>query len=212
VSKRKIAAAVLVLVLLIVGAVWAWSRDRANAQAERVRQLQDKLFANGPPKREQAEEFGKEIAQLNPDQRAKVFEHMRETMQRRMQKQIDEYFALPPEKRNDYMDTQIQAMEKMRKEFEKRRQQDGIAGAPGGPLPAPGVSGQGRPPGAVFFGPGGPNASPEARSQFRNQMLDHTSPELRAKIAAYMSDMQIRRLALGLPTGGPGMMMGEPPP
>ena len=206
-SKRKIGVAIVVLVLLVAATVWAF-KARADANVARLKQMQDKVFAAGPPQREQFDQFRKEMDQLSPDQREQVRDHMREIMQRRIQKQVDEYFALPSEKRADFLDNQIQEMEKRRKEWEARRAQDGQGG--------PGQSGAGQNPNAAGQGTntanagrqwgGGRNASPEAQSTRRNQMLDNTSPEQRAQRSAYFSAVQQRRIALGLPAwsgGGP---------
>ena len=196
------------LILLIVGTVWAF-KARSDAKVARLKQMQDKMFAAGPPQREQFDQFRKELDQLSPDQREQVRDHMRELMQRRMDKRIADYFALPPEKRADFLDNQIQEMEKRRKEWEARRAQDGQGG--------PGQSGAGQDPNAPGQGTntanaggqrgGGQNASPAAVSVRRNQRLDNTSPEQRASRAAYFSDLQRRRVALGLPPfpgRGPG--------
>ena len=105
-SKRKIGIAVGVLVLLIGGTVWALM-GRADAQVEKLKQMQDDLFANGRPQPDQFDQFRKEMDQLSPEQRRQVRDQAGEQMQRRMDKRIDDYFALPPDKRKDFLDKQI---------------------------------------------------------------------------------------------------------
>jgi hypothetical protein len=198
-SKRTVGIAVVALMLLIGGAIWAIHGYRANAHITQLMQVPDKIIAGEPVQREQVEQFGKAINQpseLSSAQREKLMGHMMEFALRQMQKQVDEYFALPPEKRNDYLDKQLLDQEKARKEMETH-QKDGKSTVLAGP-----------PPGS---GHGGPSASPDGLSQRRNQMLDSTSPELRAKITAFMSDLQKRRIALGLPAGGPGIMTMQGP-
>jgi hypothetical protein len=206
-SKRKIGIAVAVVLVLIIGSIWAY-RAHANAQVEKIRRMQDEMFAAGRPDREKFDQLRKEMEQLSPGQREELWDRGRQQMQRREDKRIAEYFALPPEKRDDFLDKRIQEMEKRRKEWEARRAQDGMSG--------PGQTGAGQNANAPGQGPnaaragwqrGGQNATPEAVSVRRNQLYDNTSPEQRAARAAYRSDLQRRRIALGLPPfpgRGPG--------
>ena len=213
-SKRKIGIAAVVLVLLIACVVWAF-KSRADAQVERLKKMQDELFAGGPPKPDDFDRMRKEMDKLSPDQQRQVWDHGRENFQRQIRKRVDEYFAASPEKRKEVLDKHIAEMEKMRKEMEKRRAAGGgQSGQPGGgPGPAgPGggpAAGQGGPPGGPGTGPGGPNRTPGNPSEGRNRMLDSTSPAQRANMAAYMSALQKRRLELGLPPF-PGPMGGRP--
>jgi hypothetical protein len=206
-SKRKIGIVVVVLLLLVAGTIWAF-KARADAKMARLKQMQDKMFAAGMPQREQVDQFRKEVDQLSDDQRGQVFEHMGEIMQRRIQKQADDYFALPPEKRNDFLDKQIQEMEKRRKEWAARRAQDGQGGpGQGGVGQNPSTPGQGsNTANAGRQWGGGRNASPGVVSSRRNQMLDSSSPAQRAQRSVYFSALQQRRIELGLPAwsgGGP---------
>jgi len=194
------------LVLLIAGVVWAF-KGHADAQVEKLKRMQDQMFAGGPPKPDDFERMQKEMKDLTPDQRQQVWDHGRKNFQRQMEKQVDDYFAAPPEKRKEILDKQIQDMEKRRKEMEKRRKENG--GQDGPPGGGPGQAGQGGPPGGTGAGPGGPggqNRTPQQQSERRNQMLDSTSPAQRAKMAAYFSDLLKRRAQLGLPAfpGPPG--------
>jgi hypothetical protein len=71
-----------------------------------------------------------------------------------------------------------------------------------------GPPGQGQANAGRGGGPGGGrNRTPEARSANRNQHLDNSSPEQRAKWMAYRAALQQRRIQLGLPadpSGGRG--------
>jgi hypothetical protein len=160
-NKRKIAIIAAIVLLLIVGMVWAFSGD---SQVRKVQQLQKEAFAGeGPPNREKMEELHKEMQKLTPDQINKLMQPHREEMERRMAKQLDEYFALPPNKRKEHLDKQIQEGEKRRKEMEKRRQEwekshppgsQGQQGQGQGRGQGPG-QGMGGPPGGGVGGPGG---------------------------------------------------------
>lgn len=208
-SKQNLTIIAIVFLVLVVGTIWAF-RGRADAQVERVKQMQDQLFAGGPPKPEDRNLMREEMRKLNPEQRQAVREHMQENFQRRMDEQIDDYFKLPPEKRVEHLDKQIQEQERRRKEWESRRGQQprgpgGANASAGGPgQGGPTQVGAGRPPG------GGRNASPEARSANRNSRLDRSTPEQRAKRSAYFADLQKRRIALGLPAS-PGHGHGGHP-
>jgi hypothetical protein len=57
-SRRKIAIVGVVLMLLIGGTIWALM-GRADGQVEKVKQMQDEMFAGGPPKPEQFERMGR---------------------------------------------------------------------------------------------------------------------------------------------------------
>jgi hypothetical protein len=186
--KKKIALSLVVLLVLIVGVVWAF-KVHANRQIEEVREMQKEMFAQGkPPKQEQFENFKEKMDSLSPSQREEVGKRAMEDGRRHMEKMLDDYYSLPKEKRNAFLDRQI-------KESEEMFKRGPGAGPPKGLPPPQGqpMKGDGPP------RPGGPNLNAEQRNQFRNQMLDHSSPEMRAKFAGWIADMQARRKALGLP-------------
>jgi hypothetical protein len=201
-SKRKKVIGGVAAALLLVGGlvVWWWSGD--NAQVEKVKQLQASMMTgNGPPSREKMEEMRQEMEKLTPAQRQQVMEPMRHEMQRRMEKTMDDYFALPAAQRPAFLDAQIKEMENRFKDFGNRR-------PPGGPGPG-GPGGPGGPPG----GPGGPrDMGSDTGKLRRNEMLDHMTPSRRAKMDAYFADMAKRRMELGLsPMPTPPRGGGTPP-
>ncbi len=204
-SKRKKIAVAIVAVLLFVGcALWvrhAW----ANAQMEKVQRMQEELFAGGRPKPEDFDKLRKEMEKLSPDQRDELMERgMRRGMERG-RKRIDDYFKAPPNQRRDVLDKQIAEDEQRRKEWEKRRKEngDGNGQPPGnGSNPNGQNAGQGGSQGGQAGRGRNQNQSPEARSANRNRMLDHTTPDQRAMMAAYHAAMTQRRIQLGLPIGG----------
>ncbi len=179
---------------------------------KKLQEMQKGLFGEGKqPSPEQRDQFRQAMRQLTPDQRRQLQEPMREQMAQRMNKMVDGYFALPPEKRKQYLDKQIQEGEKRRKEWEQRRQQQGAGSGQGGQGQNPGNTaggGANRPgwgpdqsgQGQANGGPGGRGPrTPQQRAQHRNQRLDHTTPEQRAKWTQFRDDMRKRRLELGLP-------------
>lgn len=216
-NKRTTAIIVAVLILLMAGGIWAWMR-RPDPEVVRINKMQDDMLAKMEPgkmpSREQFDSMRKETDKLSENQRRQVMEHGMRNMQRAMDKQIDDYIEATPEKKKQILDEHIKRMEDMRKEMEKHRGErppgdrrgSAAGGGPGGGGPPPGGPGGGGP-----GGPGGRNRSPEARSAGFNQMLNHISPERRAKWSAFMSDMMKRRIELGLPPLGPPPGGGRPP-
>ncbi|MCE5266889.1 MAG: hypothetical protein LLG00_03270 [Planctomycetaceae bacterium] len=183
--KRTIAIVVAILVLLTVGAVWACFRDRRDPQVETVKAM----LGNGPPTRE----IRQAMEKLSPDQRRQVHQAWGEQRQRQADKEIDDFFNLPPEKRVAELDKRIQEMEKRRKEWEQRRaeaQAKAASGQSAGQTPGRGNPGGPR---------GGRSSNPTARSERANQRLDNSSPAQRAQRQAYRTALQQRRIQLGLP-------------
>ncbi|MCM8820582.1 MAG: hypothetical protein NC932_01335 [Candidatus Omnitrophica bacterium] len=158
--------------------------------------------------------LGERLEKISPEQRRQIMEeltdeerrHFRETRtmiaEARMQKTIDEFFSLPPEKQNEFLDRQIDEMEGRRQEFRQRFAEragifpDGFQG--GRPAmtgerregvssdsqPA-GVQGEGR-------GPGRRNISPDVRLQRMRNRLSETTPEERAKRREYFRRLRER--------------------
>lgn len=191
-GKRTVGIIAVTLLLVIGGVVWA-CRGQSSRQVERVYQMQKEMFAPGPSRPEQWENLHKEMDRLSPSQREEVGRRSMADMQREMGKVIDGYFETPKEKQNEYLDRQIKAWDEQMKRM--------MAGAPqGGPKgPAAGQPPQAPPKNA-------PTASAptlESRQQWRNKMMDHFTPEQRAKGAAYFTALMKRRQELGLPAFGP---------
>ncbi len=202
--KKRTVGIVVVVLLLVGGAVWAVC-GREDAAVRKVKEMQKEVFAgNGPPNREKMEEFRQAMHELTPAQRETMHDEMRSGFERRMDQQIAGYFALPAAQRNTYLDNQIKDMEKMRKDMEARFAKQGQGqNRAGPPQGGPGV-GAGNQSGPNAGGPGGGrNRNPSARSEGRNRMLDHTSPEQRAQRTAYFAALQKRRIELGLPANPP---------
>jgi hypothetical protein len=187
-NKRNIVFSLVVLLLLIGGTIWAL-HARASAQMQKVRDMGNELFAgNGPPDPAKMEELQKEAAKLTEKQRTTLMDEGRKKMERRMDDMLDEYYSMPAEKQKELLDKQIKEMEAGMKRMASAR-------PPKGPPP-----GMGQPPkGGGMPGPGGPNWTPEKRHEWRNQMLDHTTPDHRAKFTGYIAALVKRRTELGLP-------------
>lgn len=200
-SKGKKVVGIVATLLLLVG-VLCWAFGGEDAQVKKVRQMRDAMFVEGkPPQREKFEAFRKEFDQLTPEQRRQLDGDRRQEMERRREKEMDAYFAMSTEQRAAFLDKRIA-------EMEKRRATGGPPpGAPPGGGPPPGSPGPGGPPPGGPGGPGGPGReTPAQRRQHRVDMLTHSSPQDRARRAAFMADEIKRRVALGLSP------MPAPPP
>jgi hypothetical protein len=160
--------------------------------------MQAELFKENMPPEQRQQAFDlvhKEMNKLNHAQRREVEQVMRENFERRMDKQIAAYFALPKAQRAAYLDKQIDEMEKMRKDREARQPRSGQAGA--------GQSGGPRGGGPSQANPAGPRPPPnlnsDAMAQRRAQRLDRTTATQRAMRATYFADLQQRRAQRGMP-------------
>ncbi len=199
-KKRTVAIAILILLLLIGGTVWA-IHSRKNAKVREMLAKGQTLFENGRPEPEQMQAFREEMEQLTPDQQAQLREAGRRTMERRRDKQIADFFALPPDQQTASLTKQIQDQEKRRQEWEARRaeaekNQTATSGGTTTGGQGPGAGGQG---GQGGWARGQRNQSADARATQRNQRLDSSTPEQRAQRNAYHAAMQQQRVQMGLP-------------
>lgn len=190
-NKKKMTLAIALV--LLAGIAWAMWPPGENPQVAKVREMQQKLFADGPgrdstiPPEERRKAFGElrqEMEKLTPDERDKLMRDNPPPFVRRMQKDISEFFELPVEKRKEALDRHIDNFEKMRRGMEQRFAQAG--GRPGG-----------------GFGPGGGGGrsgmDPAGRANRAKRMLDNTTPQDRAQRSEFMRQMQDRRRERGLP-------------
>lgn len=213
-SAGRIAGAVLALVFLTFLVAWfgGWIRRSTDPRVVAIQQLADeareKFVANGGPRtlaeaKEAVAAMGKirnEIRSLpesiQPQAEAAGGSLFRSAMRQR----IDAYFAAPPEKRLAELDRQIKQEELMRQAFEASSGPGGAGGGSGGPRPGGNAAGGGGP----QPGGGGRGRTEETRNNWRKNMIDRTSPQMRARYAEYRSAMEKRKEQLGLPSGGFG--------
>ncbi len=217
-SKRKIGIAAVVLVLLIAGGVWAIHKSRADAQVEKVKQMQDEMFAGGPPKPDDFDRMRKEMDKLSPDQQRQVRDHGRRNFQRRNGKSGST--STSPRRRRSERKSWTSTFRTWRKcgrrwrsggrrvvDHLARREADRTRSERAAAKPPAKAARREAPAGAG--GGGGSNRTAQGQSERRNSMLDNTSPAQRANMAAYFSALQQRRMELGLPAF-PGPMGGGP--
>lgn len=200
--KRNTIIGTSIVVLLLVGvALWYWlGSDR---EIEKLKQLQAEVFSKETrelPDEERREKFAnyrQQYERLSESQQRQLRKQMYSGQQQRISSKIHAYFELPKAQRIAYLDKQIKESEKRRKQFANRsgteKSRTGRTGGGG-----PGRGGPGR---------GGDSKMTDAergerRDRFKRGMLDRTTPQQRAEMAAYMEALKERREQLGLPDRG----------
>ena len=150
------------------------------------------------------------VQSLPEELRPQAMAEGRSIMMRHMQAKVDSYFALPPAKRDAYLDAEIRQMEFMRKAFmagQTAMRFMGVGGpsaggAGAGGAAAKGTAAAGKPAaGSATAEPPRPSGPPMGRHMSRKEMIDRTTPQQRAQFQEYFSRVEQRRQALGLPAG-----------
>jgi hypothetical protein len=184
--------AALLLLLTLGGGLGIYGLVRPDPHLARAEALRGQLTGEAgrglsPEERQELrQQLAEEVRQLSPEQRQQLAAERRRVFRQR----LDQYFALPPPERRAFLDGQINRMEAARRERAQAAANGDAAGA--GPDRAGG------------FGRGAwRSADPEERQRRRREMLDATSPEERAMVAAYFRDLNNRRQQLGLARRGP---------
>jgi len=216
-----VAAILLALLAFLVAWLGGWISFGTDPRVAEIRKLQaeagSRFAANGGPRTvAEATEavtamntIRAKVEALPPNLRPQV-ERAGGTMFRTaMRSRIDAYFSLPPEKRKAELDRQIDQEEMMRKAFEAGTAVAGALGLGGAGAGQTAGQGGGGPPGGPpggFGGPGGRGGGTEEdRNRFRKSIIDHTTPEQRARYVEYRRAMDERREQRGLPSTGRGM-------
>jgi len=111
----------LMLLFLIGGIVWA---VRPNSHLARAQELQKVLFSpdakNLSPDQRKAmfDEYRAEMKQLTDDQKAQLFEPMRQ----QQMAELDRYFAMSPQDKTRYLDDRIDRSEKSKPSSRRSRE------------------------------------------------------------------------------------------
>jgi len=125
---------------------------------------------------------------MTDDQKKNLRENMQAVFELRMKKTADDYYALPKDKREEYLDKEIDKMaERMAERQRAAEAQGGTAntGGGGGFWNQSGGQGGGGPPGQ-----GGRRQGPTAQ-QMKNR-IETTDPATRAKTAQYRKELRER--------------------
>lgn len=170
------------------------SRSFDKLPQEKKSELIDAMVASRkPPSSADAKGMPPVVAALDEEAQHRFHEVMRQNFRVKMNERINEYFALPPEARQEYLDEMI----------DEQQERGGPGGGPGG-----GGPGRGGPPGSE--GPAGGESSgqpssndgaqagrPSPQDHMRSR-IEGTAPEERAKHLEFMKAMQQRRTERGL--------------
>lgn len=209
----------VLIALYLLG--WGVQRLMANRQLAKVKDIGENIFEqtkNLPEEEHRAkwEEYRAEMDRLKPEQRQQIESERFGRFQKREKEKMDKFFQAQPKEQLEMLDNDIKREEEFRKRMEQMMQNGGGWGGFGG-----GAGGGGRGPGGPGGGGGGgggdrrSRSNPEERENMRKRMLDNSTPEFRAQMAEYRSQMKKRREALGLPPspwgGGGGMPKGGAP-
>ena len=212
----------LVLCLLGGGAWWlGWLGRAEDPRVTELKQMQRDLAKQFSPT-EGPKNFTDAAARvaaigtvmtkmqsLPEELRPQAMAEGRSIMMQYMQARVDGYFALPPAKRDAFIDGEIRQMEFMRKAFEAGQTAMrfmGVGGARPGGQPAAGstAAGSNKAGSTAAAAPPAAPRRPEGmgRGMSRKEMIDRTTPQQRAQFQEYFSQVEQRRKALGLPPGG----------
>lgn len=199
--NRKTLLALTVIVLVIGGAAWAAAYFGGESDLDRVRASASEMFGNRDDdlseeeRRKQREDFRTQVESLSEEDRRELFNDWRQRSMERFEEHVDNLLAMSEEERDAALDEQIDREEAMRERWEQRRQERADSDQSQGNQPQAGGD-RGR--GGWSRGPRDANS----RNERRREMLDHTSPEFRAKMTEYRRLVKERRAERGLPDSG----------
>ena len=201
--KKIVTLGAVVLLIVVAGTVWAYRRHRVDPQMQKVMKLQATAFDQKIPQDQRlamGSQIRTEVEKLAPEQRRQFFGQMMGGFQRIVNQRAAAYCKLPPDQRTAFLDQQIDEMQKFQQAMQSQRAAN--------PPPNGGNAQNGNGPGGQG-GPGRPGAAgkfdQQARNQFRNQMLDSSTPEQRAQLGSFFQAFGQRCQERGLPAPGFGM-------
>ena len=204
-SRRNRAILIVVVLLLTcTTALGIWKICRTDPNLKHVQQLQAKLSDPKLSAQERAkrmQELGKAMEPLTRAQREEAWRSRGEQMRREWGRRAAIYAALPPDKKEAFLDQQLAEMQKMRDAMRAARQQAGqqgnAANAQGGgqgPNQRNGAQGnQGR-------------VAGQGRMDGAKRFLDSSTPAERAQGQIYRQALMQRAAQNGtpMPFGGRG--------
>ncbi len=181
-------------VLLLVAGGSAWYYFGIDRDLNRARAARDALFSeenrdlSRDERRQQFAAYREQVEDLSDEQQQVLADEGRARMMERFERQMDEFFALSPEERVAYIDEQLDEMEERRQQWAQRRAESDNNG-----------QGEQRRRGGRGWGGRGGSPDANARNEWRRSMLDHTTPEFRAKAAEYRRLWRVRMQERGQP-------------
>lgn len=167
-----------------------------------IRSLQDEMSQRFPPgeairqPREAADRIAAmerildKVEALPPELRGKAMVMGAGGMRQMIDAKIEQYFSLPSDQRNTFLDVEIREMEMMRTAFESAEAKRSSS-----------LGGSSKPPPVPF---GRPSMSESEANAMRKRLIDATTPEQRSRAEEFFGAIDKRRRERGLP--------GLPPP
>ncbi len=194
--KNKIGIAG-VFILLMFGLVWGLWRHSDQVAVDRARESIMAQFENrdgmtSEQRRASREQLETIQQGLSDRQQTQLRSEMREMGQARMQARFQEYFEMTAAAKRARLDEDIDRMKRWQAERSERQRTAASPTASG----APGRGPEGRGPDRTRTDDG--RSDSERRQDRRRRMLDHTTPEMRAQMAAYREDFNARLKERGL--------------
>jgi hypothetical protein len=211
--RRRRWIALLLLLLIGFGGYGGYRLIRTDPAVKKVRDLRKDLASvslNPEQRREKFRELRDALQKLPPDKREKVQREMAEEGRKRFEDQLKRYASMSPQEKTQYLDQQIDRMERFRQQRPPTAPNTPGSGSgsvftsgPGNSVA--GVRGPGQAQGSGQGSGNRPSMSAEDREKRRKQRLDETTPEFRALRDQFFKDLQQRRQQRGLMMGtGPG--------
>ena len=207
-GKKKWIVGIGLLLSVFAGIAWAAWQPSVDPQLAELQEMREKLDAKGEEKLPKAErrqlfrEMRDKFEKLPPELQKQAFDAGRPQFQQFMEQRLDDFFALKPEQQKAELDKRIDEMEKR----DKRRQERQAARKTAGNGATATQSASARPGGdrgdrSGWGGWGGRNMTDKQRQQMRKEMLNSTTPQMRAKFTEFRRMMDDRRKERGLPPG-----------
>ena len=217
--KRWLTGISLAMVVILISAYFfLWPSDYSNdPRVVEIREIQEEarkqyLSNGGPSTKAEARAFVQSMEQvrtkmegLPADVRREMYRGGGNVFYSSMRQRIDDYFNASPAERQRVLDQQIRQSDLMSNAFAEARAARAVQENSGN-----GQQREGQPKeGQRKEGQSSGRSSWASRSQgdrndwFKNQILDRTTPEQRAKYVEYRRAASERREKLGLPAGWP---------
>ena len=181
--KRRYQLGLVILLLLTPAAVWGYYEHQLKLEIEASRALEAKVFAE-LPRAQQLNGMRERLKGMTDEARRDHFRSSMQARKQQMEERMSEYFQLSDGERIAYLDKRIAEDQKRSRERKNR-----------GPREASRRGNR-----TERFGE---QKSPEEREARREQgkrrMLDNTTPEFRAQMSLYRTQLNERRKQRGLP-------------
>lgn len=197
---KRLLAGFVIVATSGLGLAWLLGWLGPDPALAEIQSLQTKLAdpeMNEADRRVLMEEFRSKMDALSPESRRIVWQSNREAFAKRMEARMDHILAMSPADQVKAIDEEIDRMERMRLERERRRAASANRAANSASAPTGNVAGGNRRNGAQRGQRG--TATDEQRIARLKNRLDRGTPQSRAKRNEYVGLINKRRQQRGLP-------------